>query len=145
MKRRILSIILAVSLIFSFATVTSVSASAQEYGDFEYTVLDNGTVEITRYRGVDDVLEIPSKIDGKSVTSIGDYAFEGCNSLTSVTIPDSVTTIENGAFYSCDSLTSIVIPDSVTTLGDDVFARCKSLTSITIGNSVTTIGDFAFY
>ena len=79
------------------------------------------------------------------VTTIGEWAFLDCSSLTSVTIPDSVTTIGDGAFHRCSSLTSVTIPDSVTTIGDDAFAVCSSLTSIIIPDSVTTIGDFAFY
>ena len=79
MKKRIFSIILALSLIFSLAAVTSIPANAQEYGDFKYNVLNDGTVEIARYMGAGDVLEIPSEINGKSVTSIGTSAFEGCD------------------------------------------------------------------
>ena len=80
-----------------------------------------------------------------SVTTIESYAFSSCDSLTSITIPDSVTTIGQYAFYYCDSLTSVTIPDSVTTIEDDAFYDCNSLTSVTIPNSVTTIGDDAFY
>ena len=80
-----------------------------------------------------------------SVTTIGDYAFLGCYSLTSVTIPDSVTTIGNYAFQSCTSLTSVTIPDSVTRIGEGTFYYCRSLTSVTIPDSVTTIGDGVFY
>jgi PKD repeat protein len=80
-----------------------------------------------------------------SVTTIGDGAFAGCASLTSVTIGDSVTTIGNSAFAGCASLTSVTIGDSVTTIGDNAFSYCSSLTSVTIGDSVTTIGDSAFY
>ena len=76
-----------------------------------------------------------------SVTTIGNWAFEGCR-LTSVTIPNSVTTIGDGAFAGC-RLTSVTIPNSVTTIGDEAFAGC-GLTSVTIPNSVTTIGDGAF-
>ena len=65
-----------------------------------------------------------------SVTTIGDYAFAGCSSLTSVTIPDSVTTIGYAAFDSCSNLTSVTIGDSVTTIGDYVFVNCYSLTSV---------------
>ncbi len=79
------------------------------------------------------------------VTTIGDYAFYYCDSLTNVTIPDSVTTIGDYAFEACESLTSITIPDSVTTIGDYVFEFCYSLTNVTIPDSVTTIGDGAFY
>ena len=80
-----------------------------------------------------------------SITSIGDYAFAGCNSLTSITIPNNVTSIGDWAFSGCSSLTSITIPNSVTSIGDEAFARCSGLTSVTIPNSVTSIGDRAFY
>ena len=79
-----------------------------------------------------------------SVTSIGGNAFFLCESLTSITIPNSVTSIGNYAFWCCKSLTSITIPNSVTSIGRDAFFRCESLTSITIPNSVTSIGNSAF-
>ena len=84
---------------------------------------------------------IPS--DG-SVTSIGDWAFCGCDSLTSITIPDSVTSIGSYAFYFCDSLDSVTIPNSVTSIGYEAFSDCNSLVSVTIPNSVTSIGYEAF-
>ena len=92
----------------------------------------------------------PDKADAEytipdSVTSIGDWAFFDCSSLTSITIPDSVTSIGDYAFYYCTSLTSITIPDSVTSIGSDAFEDCTSLTSITIPDSVTSIGSDAFY
>ena len=71
-----------------------------------------------------------------SVTSIGDSAFYGCSSLTSITIPNSVTSIRRSAFNSCTSLTSITIPNSVTTIGNKAFAGCTGLTEITIPDSV---------
>ena len=79
-----------------------------------------------------------------SVTSIGYRTFFQCSSLTSITIPNSVTSIEEGAFYYCTSLISITIPNSVTSIGEIAFYHCTSLTSITIPNSVTYIGSAAF-
>ena len=79
-----------------------------------------------------------------SVTSIGDYAFAYCSSLTSVTIPNSVTGIGNYAFLGCRGLTSITIPNSVTSIGYNAFEYCDGLTSISIPNSVTSIGSYAF-
>ncbi len=83
--------------------------------------------------------------DDESVTSIGNYAFSDCDSLTSVTIPDSVMSIGNSAFFGCDSLTSVTIPDSVTSIGYGAFSGCTSLTSVAIPDSVTSIRGSAFF
>ena len=80
-----------------------------------------------------------------SVTSIGDSAFLGCSSLTSVEIPNSVTKIGVDAFEDCTGLTSVTIPNSVTSIGERAFDGCSGLTSVTIPNSVTKIGWRAFY
>ncbi len=118
-----------------------------------YTTVDNKKLFPTEYDGdtFGAILVSNTYTDGKgvlvfddSVTSIGDYAFENCNRLTSVTIPDSVTSIEQHAFYGCNNLTSVIIPDSVTSIGIESFFDCTSLTSVTIGNSVTSIEHSSF-
>ena len=83
------------------------------------------------------VLNIPN-----SVTSIGNGAFGGCNSLTSVTILNGI--IGAYAFSSCDSLTSVIIGNDVTSIGSSAFSSCSSLDTLIIGNSVTNIGDYSF-
>ena len=88
--------------------------------------------------------KIESYIIPDSVTSIGDYAFSRCSSLSNIVIPDSVTDIGKCAFYFCSSLSNIVIPDSVTSIGNDAFLRCSSLSNIVISDSVTSIGNGAF-
>ena len=80
-----------------------------------------------------------------SVTYIGISAFEGCTSLTSVTIPNSVTYIRTGAFFGCSSLTSITIPNSVTSIGGGVFYGCSSLTSVTLSNNITGLPCYYDY
>ncbi len=123
----------------------AVSAGAESDEDFRYNVFYDGTVEITGYSGDNEIINIPSTINDKKVTSIGDYAFSDCSGLTSVTIPDSVTSIGNCAFDGCSGLTNVTIPNSVTSIGDYAFCKCSGLTSITIPNSVTSIGNSAFY
>jgi hypothetical protein len=82
---------------------------------------------------------------GSNVTSIGNYAFYYCRSLSSITIPDGVTSIGNDAFRGCSPLSSITIPDGVTSIGNYAFYYCRSLSSITIPDGVTSIGSNAFY
>jgi hypothetical protein len=111
--------------------------------DFKVTSEGDGCV-ITGYTGPGGDVIIPAEIQGLPVRVIGDYAFEDCTSLVSVTIPDSVTRIGNGAFFCCINLASVTIPDSVTRIGNGAFFCCKSLASVTIPDSVTRIGDSAF-
>ena len=143
MKKIFFTITMLISLtvlFFAFGT----TASAETYGDLTYSV-SGGEITITYCDTSETTVEIPSEIDGYSVTTIGDYAFYSCDSLASIEIPDSVTTIGYKAFYYCDSLASIEIPDSVTTIGDGAFYDCDSLESIEIPDSVTTIGNHTFY
>lgn len=112
--------------------------------DMEYSILDDGTIEITKYNGKGGNVVIPSSIEGKKVTNIGKNAFVVCNKLTSITIPDSATSIGRAAFYDCLNLISITIPNSVTSIGNNAFSLCSRLINVTISNSVTSLGDEAF-
>lgn len=78
------------------------------------------------------------------VTTIGDYAFGRCYTLTSINIPSSVTSIGTHAFSGCRSLTTITIPDNVSNIEEYTFEGCYALTSISIPNSVNSIGAYAF-
>ena len=83
---------------------------------------------------------IPSTLNGMSIVSISSHAFEGCEEITSVTIPDSVTSIGDRAFYGCTGLTSVTISDSVTNIGEHAFAECDQLQSLVFPPSVKSIG-----
>ncbi len=76
---------------------------------------------------------------------LGNYAFEGCSGLTSLTIPSSVISIGNYAFEGCSGLISLTIPSSITSIGYSAFSGCSGLTSLTIPSSVTRIDELAFY
>ena len=114
------------------------------YGDLYYDVIDAVEIRITGCEKEVTAVEIPAKIAGKPVTSVGRSAFSGCNSLAAVTIPDSVTRIGLDAFYKCSSLTTITMPDGVTILGANAFSFCTSLTEVTMPNSLTSIGSNVF-
>lgn len=122
----------------------AIVASAETSGDFEYSV-DSGNVRITRYIGSGGPVDIPATIDGKPVTSIGEFAFQQCSGITSINIPNSVTSIQQGAFSNCSGLSSITIPSSVTSIENTAFWGCSGLTSINIPSSVTSIGVNVFY
>lgn len=130
------------TLLFSL----TVSGCQNVNGILEFSLNDdNNSYSVTCRFDVDPIsIEIPSTHLEKPVTSIADYAFSDCQSLTSIMIPDGVTSIGDYALSNCPSLTSIVIPNSVTSIGKSAFSYCTSLTSIVIPESVTSIGDFAF-
>ena len=132
-----------------------------EYSKHEYTSksYEIDYIEVEIYKGVFIYNKAPKLILSgvfencdslisitipESVTSIGNFAFFGCSNLTNITIPDSVKSIGEYAFEGCTSLTSVTIPDGVTKIKEDTFWGCSSLTSVTIPDSVIEIEDSAF-
>lgn len=113
--KKAISLLLAILFAVSSLTLSTI-ALADTSSDFEYTVLDDGTAEITKYNGNTSKLVIPNKIDGYTVKKIGYSAFWNCKELTSVTIPSSVEEIEESAyghyyypFYNCYRLENIIV------------------------------------
>ena len=76
---------------------------------------------------------------------LGDYVFNGCSGLTSLTLPSSVTKIGCYALFNCIGLTSLTLPSSVTEIGEAAFLNCRGLTNFTIPSGVTSIGTSAFF
>ncbi len=149
MKKRFIAILLTVALVISYLPgdipfFSATSVRAETSGDYTYKVLSDGTVQIAGYTGTATEVEIPETIDGKTVTSIGDRAFDRNSTITSVIIPDSVKSIGDYAFCICSNLTSIIIPEGVTSIGKSVFLSCSNLLSVTIPDSMTSIGQEAF-
>lgn len=166
--KKIISVFLSVFIMMSAVTASTVSATAETEGDWEYSVSDQ-EVCITKYTGYENDVVIPSQLGGLPVTSIGDSAFKKCDRIVSVVIPDGVKTIGHFAFEECASLINITIPNSVTFLGDGAFDNCanltgnitipygveniywstfigcEKLTSVTLPDSVTYIGENAFF
>ncbi len=156
-QRKIVSLLLSLAMILTALPLAGFTAFAEKDGDFEYVVLEDGTAEITNYMGSAETLDIPSKLDTYTVTSIGDSAFAYNNSLTSVTIPNGVTNIDNSAFDLCYSLTEIKVDANNKNYSSQdgvLFNKNKTeliqypigstRTSYDIPNSVISIGAWAF-
>ena len=157
MKKRGLSLVLALCMLFCMAVMPAHAAKSGTCGNnVNWTLDDEGTLTISGvggymsdYRSASSPwfgsrTSIKTVIIEDSISRIGAYAFWLCDSITSITIGGNVRSIGEGAFCFCSALTNITIPDSVWSIGSNAFNGCRSLTSITIGNSVTSIGDSAF-
>ena len=162
MKKRLLSLAMAVAMMFGSAAMlpegvfresTSITASAdvhiKECGDWEYYYYDDdiNNIGIMRYNGSSSHITIPSSLDGKRVTRLSETfrssTYDNSN-IVSVTIPNTVTRIESNTFSCCNNLNYVSIPNSVLLIGEDVFGGCTSLRSIEIPDSVVTIDEGAF-
>ncbi len=121
----------------------SVKAAAETYGNFEYSENDDG-VTIDSYTGSSSNVVIPEKIDGYTVTVIGDDAFKGNVIVTSVTIPDTVTSIGNNVFDGCTKLSQVNLPKNLQSIDWRAFADCTSLTSVEIPKTLTYCNWDAF-
>ncbi len=127
----------------AFDEFASVSASAVTDGDWEYVVLDDDTISLTKYNGGGGTVTIPSTFEGKDVVSFGTI-FKGNNNIAKVIIPDTVTNIADNAFNSCPNLSSVTIGSGVTNIGDYAFYNCEHLQGIAFPNGLTNIGKYAF-
>lgn len=81
---------------------------------------------------------------GAAPEAIGDYAFLNCDSLSTITLPNSIKSIGQGAFYDCDTLKSVTLPTSITKVAEQTFYHCNFLQNVTIPQGVTEIGFDAF-
>ncbi len=105
---------------------------------------DDGSVTAIGESAFDSCEALNDLIIPEGVTRIGDYAFSDCRALASVTNPDSVESIGESAFSECEALVEVSIPGSVESIGESAFSYCKGMTAVTIGDSVKHIGLAAF-
>ena len=154
MKKKIVAGLLTASMVLCSAEAlpsnvlsglgVGVTVQAASYGDYEYNTLKDGTVELIGYNGTSTNVTIPEKVNGKSVTKIGDEAFYASN-IKTVTIPKSVITVGKDAFRESLYLNSVKFLGGTTSIGAYTFYGCKSLKSVTLNNGLKTIDGYAFY
>ncbi len=112
------------------------------YGDYAYDINSDNTVTITSYSGSDSYVNVPDRIDGRTVTCIGDEAFKNNTALKSIDLPKSVTTIGNSSFENCTGMKSILGP-GLTSIGESSFAGCSGFNGMTFYSSMSEIGRCA--
>lgn len=148
MKKRFVSLLVALSITLTFLPMGAVAATKITKGNLKYIVnADGKSVTVSGTSGSPTQLTIESSISYKdknyTVTKIAMWAFNKCNSLTEVTIPNTVIEIDYQAFYYCPNLKKVTIHEGVKTIGQTAFIGCTQLTSITIPGTIKNM-DQAF-
>lgn len=150
MKKRFVSLLVALSITLTFLPIGAVAAAPIKFtnGNLKYTVnADGKSVTVSGTSEKPTQLTIESSISDNgtnyTVTKIATWAFNACNTLTEVTLPNTVEIIGFQAFFKCSNLTKVIIPEGVTKIGQAAFYGCSQLTSITIPSTITNM-DTAF-
>lgn len=152
MKKRFVSLLVALSITLTFLPMGAVAAPTNEIiqGNLKYTVNNytvnddgesvtvSGTSESTSEKPTQLNIESSISSNGKNytVTEIGNWAFKEWNTLTEVTLPNTVEIIGFQAFFNCSNLTKVIIPEGVRKIGQNAFNGCSQLTSITIPSTI---------
>ena len=128
------------------AGMQTLPASADVFETDLWTVRDyeDGTVSVSLKDKTLTEVEVPSEIEGRTITMLEVDGFKDCTALQKITIPDTVTVIEDYCFYQCSALEEINVPKNVRNIGFQAFYGCSSLKGIEIPASVKEIEAFAF-
>ena len=160
MKKKFLSIVLALSVFCAFVPLVASAETSGTCGKNLTWILDDyGTLTISGTGNMENwnlssgekqesplknKKEIKHVVIEDGVTDIGYCAFGDCSNLKDITIADSVTNIGKLAFKNCSSLENIIIPNSVEVINSYTFYNCNNITRVTIPTGVTTIDRKAF-
>lgn len=113
--------------------------------EYPWFHIENGVLSFTEeaYTGGPELI-VPDTVDGQTVTALSEGCFADCNTLISVTLPDSLVEIRGSAFRNCSSIRGVFIPANVTFLGEEAFAHCQDLESICFESIPVHIQSGAF-
>lgn len=145
MKKKFLSVLLALCMILTMLPLGSMFAFAATSGDFTYKVLSetDKTCEITGYSGTATELHIPYKLNGYTVVKVGGM-YSNAN-LKTVWIPNSVTELKGATFCDCSNLECVVIGNGVTSISRSSFKDCLKLKKVVLHSNVKNIDNQAFF
>ena len=129
-----------------FSNITAEKASAKTSGDYQYVITGKKqkTCAIRKYTGKDKDVKIPSKLDGYTVTRIGNLAFAKNMNIQSVTFPKRVTKIGRKAFKGCENLKKIKFSDNIHTIEREAFYLCMELKDVSLPSKLKKLGNYAF-
>ncbi|MBE6880902.1 MAG: hypothetical protein E7490_08745 [Ruminococcaceae bacterium] len=114
-------------------------------GEYKYQPLSDGTIELVSYNGNDENIVIPETIDGKTVTSVHQNAFQYKEeTLISVSLPDTITHLDGFTFYLCTKLKEVNIPKNLTVIKEHTFEACDKLEKIEFPQNLRYVEDSAF-
>ena len=144
--KKSVSVTLVLTILLSMVIIGNVfgSAAFAAEGDYTYSVLSDGTAKITKYNGTESNVTVPAELGEKTVSEIGEKAFQDNDEIESVTIPDGIKTIGTSAFADCDMLEGIEFSSTVETIGKEAFRNCRGLQTVDIPSTVKTIEEKAF-
>lgn len=133
LKNKIIALVLAALMLASLGGCVvhkHIVLESRWVGDFCFAIYEDGTAEITSYRGSDEVLKLPNLLGSYPVIGFGTKAFDKCSTLKSVLIPPTVTSLPPKLFNSCENLKSVYIPTSVKKAGINVVFDCPAFTTV---------------
>ena len=113
-------------------------------GIWYYYELEDGTVATLGYDGTDKNVEIPSELDGKTVTKVGWGAFMYDENVENIVIPETVTDIQYAAFFRCNNLKSVTLPKGLKSIEYEAFEDCGKLEGVALPDGLEKIGAYAF-
>lgn len=142
--KKIISLLLSLTLLISLTAGLDFSAYAEGVDDFTYEAFDEGTVLITGYTGTEETVYVPNTIYGNKVLGIANYAFFGCENLKSITISSEIEAVGEYAFSQCTNLTDVNLGTGMLEIGSYAFEGCYSLKRIAVSDVLAVVGEGAF-